>query len=282
MPEENIEQEVEIVEVLEKDPRPDSRRTYEDYVKDAVGTLGEEKEQVEDNHIDAAETHIPDKFKGKSLEEVISSYQSLESEYGRRNNEVGSLRKLTDQLLELDKKETPETKREAITVDSLLESPDDVINQSIDNNPRLKALEESMLRQNVAKDKSAFDSKHPEWETTLTSPEFETWVMESKVRQRMLIEADKNYDYETGSELFDMYELAKGSAIKEATTQRNSKARKTAKSGVTEQGGSPKETKSVKKYRRVDLINLKVSNPSEYERRYESEFRQAYIDKRVI
>jgi len=281
MPEEDYEQEIEVVEVLEKDPRPDSRRSYEDYVKDAVGNPDEPVEREEDNHTEASETHIPSKFKGKSLEDVISSYQQLESEYGRRNNEVGSLRKLTDQLLELDKKETAKPQREAVTVDSLLENPDDVITQSIEANPRLKAIEDSLVKADRQKDLQAFETKHPNWTDTVKSQEFTDWVLGSNVRQRMFIEADKNYDYETGSELFDMYDLAKGNAISEATTSRNTKARKSAKDGVTESGGTARE-KTVKKYKRADLIQLKLTNPAEYDRRYESEFKQAYIDKRVI
>ena len=279
---EDIEQEEEFVEVLEKDPRPDSRRTYEDYVKDAVGNLSEQEGQAEDNPVKATEVEIPDKFKGKSVEDVIASYQQLESEYGRRNNEVGSLRKLTDQLLELKQpEEKTKTKREAISVDSLLENPEDVINKSIDDNPRLKALEDKLLEGDVAKDKSTFEDAHPDWQATLHTQEFTSWIMESKFRQRMLLEADKNYDYVTGLELFDMYVETKGKAVADATSQRNTKARQSAKKGVTEQGGTSRENKPKKVYRRVDLIQLKVTNPTEYDRRYEREFKQAYIDGRV-
>ena len=172
MPEEDYEQEIEVVEVLDKDPRPDSRRSYEDYVKDAVGNPDEPVKREEDNHTEASETHIPSKFKGKSLEDVISSYQQLESEYGRRNNEVGSLRKLTDQLLELDKKETAKPQRQAVTVDSLLENPDDVITQSIEANPRLKAIEDSLVKADRQKELQAFEAKHPNWTDTVQSQEF--------------------------------------------------------------------------------------------------------------
>jgi hypothetical protein len=285
MQDDNFEQEQEeIVEVLSTDPTPPERKSYEDYVREAeakaeaeLGDEGESKEQDESH----SEVQIPEKFKGKSVEDIIASYQHLESEYGRRNQEIGTLRKLTDQLLELDepkKKEKPK-----VTVDSLLENPEDVINSSIDSNPRLKAIEDKLHKESLKEEKQAFESKHPDWEATMRTAEFAEWIGGSAVRQRMLLEADQNFDYALGSELFDMYELVRGSAVKEAKKERDTKARQSAKSGVTESGGASGEGGGKKKkYRRADLIQLKVSNPAEYDRRYESEFKPAYMEGRVI
>ena len=127
MPNEDIEQEqqeAEIVSLLTTDaPKTKDRRSYEDYVSQAT------PETIPDA-TDNIEQDVPDKFKGKSISDVIESYTQLESEYGRRNSEVGSLRKLTDQLLELgDKKqEKAATPKEKVDVDTLLNDPDAAIN----------------------------------------------------------------------------------------------------------------------------------------------------------
>lgn len=38
------------------------------------------------------EVELPEKFKGKSMEDIISSYENLEKELGRKGQELGELR----------------------------------------------------------------------------------------------------------------------------------------------------------------------------------------------
>ena len=42
---------------------------------------------------------IPDKFSGKSVEDIVKSYQNLEQELGRKSQEIGELRQLSDSCL---------------------------------------------------------------------------------------------------------------------------------------------------------------------------------------
>lgn len=282
MPNDNVEQEqVEVVDLFNETPEaPTSeRKGYEYYAKKAE----QEAAANSDGHVTdkASDDGIPDKFKGKSVSDIIESYTKLEQEFGRRNNEVGSLRKLTDQLLELNepsKAKTPERKK--VEVDTLLEDPDTAINEAVDSNPRLKAIEDKLLQQSVAEHKAVFEQAHPNWETTLNTPEFAEWIKASPVRQRMLVEADRDYDYVTGKELFDNYQMAVGSKIADATETRNTNARAAAKKAVTEAGGdnSPKPTR---KFKRSELIKLKLYNPSKYEA-MRDEIMEAYATGNVI
>ena len=47
-----------------------------------------------------ADFEIPDKFQGKSMEDIISSYENLEKELGRKGQEIGELRQVTDGILQ--------------------------------------------------------------------------------------------------------------------------------------------------------------------------------------
>ncbi len=60
------------------------------------------------------ESQIPDKFKGKSTEEVIQSYQELESQLGKQGQELGELRKTFDSYIksELDNRQRREAQRQ--------------------------------------------------------------------------------------------------------------------------------------------------------------------------
>jgi hypothetical protein len=61
-----------------------------------------EEDNTEDNkQASEPEFEVPEKFAAKSKEEVAQSYTELERELGRKSNEIGELRKLTDQLLQL-------------------------------------------------------------------------------------------------------------------------------------------------------------------------------------
>lgn len=285
MPENNIEQETlteaEVVSLLNTEaPTTPTRKGYEDYVAEAKADAAPvtDEGQADDSNTD--DDGVPDKFKGKSAAEIAASYAQLESEFGRRNNEVGSLRKLTDQLLELkqDKPETPATP--VLDVDSLLNNPGDVINSAVDNSPRLKALEDKLASASIEEAKVKFEGKYPDWMTTLNTPEFAAWIAESNIRKEALIKADRDYDYATGTELFDMYTQEKGNAIEDAKTARDAKARKTAKQSVTESGGT-NEPKAKPKYRRTELIQLKLNDPQKYAAML-PEIMEAYAQKRVI
>lgn len=47
---------------------------------------------------DSTQDNLPDKFKGKSLEDVVKSYQELESKHGKMSEEVGQTKKERDAL----------------------------------------------------------------------------------------------------------------------------------------------------------------------------------------
>lgn len=288
MPEDYIEQEDQLSEdeiiSLLSDESPEltkTRKGYDDYVREAAEAedAGEEEEGAGQGH---EKFEMPEKFQGKTAEEIARSYIELQSEYGRRNNEVGSLRKLTDQLLELNTKEQVEqpAPKKKVSVDSLLENPDDAISEVVESNPRLKSLEEKLIKREREDSLKAFEDKFPNWVETLNTPEFQAWIMESPVRQRMFVQADREYDYATGAELLSTYELVRGSAIKAAKQERDTAARTAAKSAVTETSGNSQK-KAKPKYRRTELIELKLRDPAKYQAML-PEIMQAYHDKRVI
>ena len=291
MPDTTIEQENltegDVISLLndESSTGAPARKGYEDYVKQAEDEAKASEETADADPVTKDKVkvvEIPEKFKGKTAAEIAASYMELQSEYGRRNTEVGSLRKLTDQLLEL-KQDTTEQEAPAdkeVDVDSLLNNPGETINSAVDSSPRLKALEEKLVSADRAADLKEFNTSHPDWETVMNTPEFASWITESPMRQRLFAEAHTKYDYATGGELLDMYALAKGDAVKTATDERNTKARKSAKAAVTESGGTT-EGKGKPRFKRTELIDLKLNSPRKYES-MKKEIMEAYADKRVI
>ena len=70
------------------------------------------------------ETVVPPKFKGKSVDEILESYQNLEQQYGKQGNELGELRKLADTLIQKNLQEsqnnTVQEQEQALTEDDFL------------------------------------------------------------------------------------------------------------------------------------------------------------------
>ena len=62
---------------------------------------------------DATAAEIPDKYRNKSLDDVIKMHQEAEKLIGRQAQEVGEIRKLTDELIKTNlNKNTQDTQVE--------------------------------------------------------------------------------------------------------------------------------------------------------------------------
>jgi len=114
----------------------DAVETFEAAVDDTV------EEQIVAEAEDSTENVIPNKFAGKSTEEIIESYQNLEKELGRKAQEVGELRKLSDSFLQAQiqqaqstpkQQDTNEIKEEPV---DFFDNPDLAINKAIENHPK--------------------------------------------------------------------------------------------------------------------------------------------------
>ncbi|MGD9381100.1 MAG: hypothetical protein PVI03_01520 [Candidatus Thorarchaeota archaeon] len=234
-----------------------------------------EEEEVKADSESEDKSDLPEKFKGKSIEDIITSYENLEKEYGRRNNEVGELRKLTDQLLSLERSKQEETVEEE---DDEFLSPQEQVDKALQNNPEFKKLSETVTQKQRAEDLAKFESAHPDWKDIMGSEKFLQWVGKSRVRAQMLLEANEAYDYGTGADLLsefkELHPVEKTEDNDEADTS------KEALKDITTETKSKSKHSRKKIYKRAQLINLKLTNPDEYARR-EDEFLQAYAEGRV-
>jgi len=219
------------------------------------------------------EDGLPEKFKGKSKAEIAKSYQELESFNSRRNNEFSELKRVADELLQA--KKAPE---KPIDVDSLLDDPGGTINAAVDKNERLANIERQLLQQDLAKAKSGFEGKHPNWTETINSSDFQNWVNASSVRQKMFEAADKRYNYEVADELFTLYDDIRQVKAAENQQNRTNRIKGNLNAAVTETGvGSGRKEK---RYKRADLINLRIYQPEKYEA-MQTDIRKAYEEGRV-
>jgi len=183
---------------------------FEDYAKKAMGQEGLD-EEIQEAAVQQEER--------ASTPEVDweQRYKELEQLNSRQAQEVGSLRKETEQYRTafdeylLNENPTPAEEANAptsITSDDLFERPDEVLNQAIENHPAIrdaKEVAERARRTAILEAKGQFESKHPKYQETMSDPAFAAWVTASGTRVSLAQRADQ-WDFDAADALFSLYE----------------------------------------------------------------------------
>ena len=162
-----------------------------------VDNLNEEFQSVVDenkNTLEKPKAEIPEKFAGKSIEDVISSYQNLEKDYGRQGQELGQLRGHVDQLLQttIQKQEPAVQEQEA---PSFYDDPENYISRVLEEKlaPLVGRVNNTEQTQTV----NRFNEEYPNWQETVNSSEFHQWVSQSPIRLELHAKANQA-DYNAG------------------------------------------------------------------------------------
>jgi len=219
---------------------------------------------------------LPEKYRGKSIRDVVEMHQNLEKAYGRHNNELGELRQLTDQILKQQLESTaPKATTTELDPDSLLENPTEALNKAIDSNPTLASIQAKLIARERAEQLSAFKKVHPDAEQLVNDPRFVAWIKESPTRMNLFAQADQNYDYELASELLNVYKQLEPNAGVERTSTARRQMTSPSKNAGQQNAGAKKQV-----FRRADLMRLKAEDPDRYER-LQPQILQAYQEGRV-
>ena len=252
----------------------ESFETNTDDTIDQVTDETPEKGQIQE----VIESVIPDKYKDKSLTDIVKMHQEAEKMIGRQAQEVHEVRSLADQLLkrQLDADKTP-TVESAPEVD-FFENPQDSIKRAIENNPAVLEAKQANLELKRMKTAQQLAAKHPDFGTIAQDSGFQEWVKASPVRLGLYAKADANFDFESADELLSTYkELKQVRSVNVQDAGKQQKAQALKAAGV-DTGGSGEVTKKV--YRRADLIRLKMTDPDRYEQ-LQPEIMAAYNEGRV-
>jgi len=236
-----------------------------------VDNFSEEQESVKDD--------FPDKYKGKSLEEVVRMHQEAERLVGRQSSEVGELRKAVDDLLKvkLDESKSGKEVEDQEEDFDFYENPKEAVNRSVENSATIKQMKELLAKQHQAEILKTLETKHPDFMEIAQSANFIDWVSKSQVRTELLQRADK-YDLNAAMELLDNWKEIKG-AVEKANSV-NQEDRKLQRKAASTGGRGSSEPVSRKVYRRTDLVNLMKNNPQKYMANID-EYQKAYAEKRV-
>jgi hypothetical protein len=244
---------------------------------------------------------VPDKFwdaeKGVVLyEEMAKSYRTLESAYGRMANDLGTQRKLTDRLLDLKRADdlranggSPDPakpKLPQVKGTELLDDPAGVISRVVETvvQERDKQVQESIAQTQAQSRFTKFVTDHPDYEDVAKSNEFQSWVSESKSRQRVSALASQG-DVDSADDLLTEYKALNRSKQSVSKEDLAKEALEKARKVGLENGGAAAPSAAVKPgkvYRRADLIRLKLEKPEVYsDESFQAEILKAYAEGRV-
>mgnify|MGYP000331973161 CR=1 FL=1 len=223
---------------------------------------------------------IPTKYRGKDTEDLIKMHSEAEKLISRQGAELGELRKSVDSILynqANNKGNKKETDRNTEEREFDLLEPEKSVDERITNHPSIKRIEQ--LEQSLAF--KEFETKHPKWQETVSTPEFNEWVSKSPSRLNMYQQADY-HNYNQASDLLGQWEEWRdvvSTATKEEKKMKKEGREKQLNEGMTESGSSTGTSR--KKFRKIDLRRLYISDPERYNS-MSDEIQQAYLDGRVI
>ena len=227
------------------------------------------------------ESELPEKYQGKSVEDLVQMHQELEKFTGKQSTEVGDLRKVVDDYISSQtqlSQQAPEVQQQDEEIDFFVD-PQTAVARAIDNHPKIK---EAQAYTEQAKKQAALaqlQQQHPDMESVLQDPKFAEWIQGSKIRTQLFIRADQEYDYDAASELFSNWK-ERTQVVKQTAEVEKASRKNAIKSASTGNARGTGEGTRKKVYRRADIIKLMQSDPDRY-MALQPEIMEAYADGRV-
>ena len=239
--------------------------------------IDNEQEPLGELEIEESKSELPEKYREKSLEEVVRMHQEAEKLIGKQAQEVGEVRKLADELL----KQNLGSKQQQVEVEpevDFFENPQKAVQNTIDKHPDVLAARQAGMEFKRMQIQQKLVQDHPDYTQVVNDSEFQNWVKSSPIRLGLYARADGEFDYDSANELLSTFIQLRGIKAKESEKASDATRTKSMKAAQVDVGGSGESSKRV--YRRADLIRLKMTDPARYET-LNDEILAAYAEGRV-
>jgi hypothetical protein len=230
-----------------------------------------------------AAPEIPEKLKGKSMDDLIKMYQEAEKLIGRQAQEVGEVRRLADELIKRQINTPKVEAKEAVEEETdFFADPVKAVNKAVATHPAVQQAQMAAAQMARMQTANRLAQTHPDYAQVISDPEFADWVKQSNVRQRLYVAADQQFDFDSANELLNNFKAikkVKEETVNQAAQQLKDQTDRSLKAATVSLDGGTGET-SKKIYRRSDLIRLQMNDPERY-LSLQPEIMQAYADGRV-
>ena len=225
----------------------------------------------------AEKPKIPDKYSGKSLEDIVTMHQEAEKLIGRQAQEVGEVRRLADELIKQQlapKQQEPVQENEY----DFFEDPKKAVRDAVDKHPDVLAAKHAAQEMRQMRTQEMLNKKHPDMAEVVKDGEFLEWVKASPVRLNLYAQADAQYDLQAADELLSTFKQIRSVKSQQTRSDGQQVLKQNLKAVGVDTGGSGETSQKV--YRRADLIRLRMTDPRRYEA-LSDDIMAAYSEGRV-
>ena len=223
---------------------------------------------------------VPDKYRGKSLKDIVAMHQEAEKLIGRQGSEVGELRKVVDDFIKTQTAKDLQVNEPAETDDDFFIEPKSAVKRAIDNHPAIKEAQNQALMMKREQTLSQLRSEFPNVQDVVQSPDFADWIKSSRVRTELFARAETQFDYDSAKELLSNWNEKQSINKKVAETSKVDRDQQLKAADIGTNSGTS-DSVGKKKYRRSDIIKLMQSDPDRYDA-MSNEIMAAYREGRVI
>ena len=257
------------------DPQPEMENA------DDINEEANETQYVEEQTEQPQEqSTVPEKYQGKSLEEVVQMHQEAEKLLGRQSGEVGELRKVVDDYI--SNQTTAQAPQQTVEPEDDIDyftDPQGAVNRAIENHPKIREAEQYTVQYKKQSSLATLQAKHPDMQNILSDPKFAEWIKASKIRTQLFVAADQQYDSDSADELFTLWKERKVVAQQTADVEKQARKQTLKAASTGNARGSSQGTRK-KVYRRADIIKLMRTDPDRYTA-LADEIMAAYAEGRV-
>jgi hypothetical protein len=237
----------------------------------------EQDKPIEQAVVEDTKPAVPEKYQGKSVDDIIRMHQEAEKLIGKQAQEVGEVRKLADDLIKQNLQTNHKPIVEEPEVD-FFEDPQKAIQNTVNRHPDVMAAKQAtqeFKRMNIQQKLAA---THPDFQQVVQDTGFTEWVKASPVRLGLYAKADGEYDFDSANELLSTYKQLKQVQTKQVAAVDNTARQQSLKAASVDVGGTGESSKKI--YRRADLIQLRMRDPDRYEA-LQPEIMAAYAEGRI-
>jgi len=221
---------------------------------------------------------LPDRYRGKSIEDIVKMHQEAEKVIGRQAQEVGEVRKLADELIKQNLSSKSQPVEQVEPEVDFFENPQKAIQKTVETHPDVVAARQASIEFKRMQTQQRLAQEHPDFMEISADKDFETWIKSSQVRLELYTRADAQFDFDAANELLSTYKQLRGIKQKQVEQSGKEARQQTLKAAQVDTGGTGESSKRV--YRRADLIRLKMTDPARYDA-LSDEIMAAYAEGRV-
>jgi hypothetical protein len=221
---------------------------------------------------------LPEKYRDKSLDDIVRMHQEAEKLIGKQAQEVGEVRKLADELIRQNLGSKQQQIRQDEPEIDFFDDPKKAVQRTVDSHPDILAARQATLEMKRSQIQQKLANEHPDFGDIAKDQDFANWVKSSPVRIELFKRADAEFDYDSANELLSTFKQLRGVKKQQNESSGEATRKQNLKAVGVDVGGSGESSRKV--YRRADLIRLKMQDPNRYDA-LSDEIMAAYAEGRV-